>query len=1092
MALFGGSWTNQNPDSHGNHLNSQVGWCTVPHKGNSPDQGAEVYVFFEHGDINCPVYFAAVQAGDGWFSEHDNQHVFRSDNVHIRIDQNTADPKSTCKFSPYVQRNSVVSIKDMKAKKAQRGMPDKNIQTRIDIQIAAQKMVAINLQISGDVNIRQFGDMYIEQQGDRHQTLIGDRYVKHVGHTYIEHEGNYISRQEGDHQECISGTCLYDTFGSTTIKTYGDEYKEVQGDLKVEVKNSYTLYTGRDCNFSTTENFFTNIIGNFNLNIGKTTDIDIGKNCYMDIGLRGQSNGGLLEIKAVNNVDIASVQGNIVLRTLGQFELLNSQKCITSEGYKNIGTKGNISLISNMGNIDIETVGNKDFEKTDVVIPWNPVFLGNLQIISQIIKDFDPQTVLFTRKDFNFQDISEVLDFIINLPLTVIYDGLPTILPCKMITQNPNINPVREDEWKDNLAAYTPGEYRNFTSVDDDWRTISNTAYWKVIGRLVGNINIKSWSGDIDILTEGRLGNAGNINIQAQDSIGTLPDYKAGNLNISNKAESKIYNDPRHYFFDSQNIFSRNKILSNGDSAVPGKLFRYIDVKNKLNTAGGCASCISEYLFYIMGTVAPLPKTVLQLLSFNIPFHTHNPLTKIPNEDWDSAIIQTGYDHAYDNGMIDDFNTINHGVMTISSDGPLHISAEKDYTLDTNKAYGSDSYSFSVGVTPNWQYGEINFDYKIYLPLKRHGINMGNTLTYSQSFGNKYSKTFTQKKTNQIMYGTEIFTNLPNISTDKELINYAYTIGKYCSVVNENYNPQWIYVPSMIKYFDPNFVLSDPLGIPIPDIDFALPNIMTIIDEQIKGIKKTLKANGVTLSKQITDKIVDGVTNSVKDAATQIFGSDASKLVGDPLNSLMDGSVLDALNNIDMSTLATDVASNLTKSITNSVKNAITSVVSLILGAPICIPLPAYTETHNKENKYTVNESIVSKTFNQYLTKNMFNGITIINDFHQMKNKWNIHAEQQISVAGVPVAHFVEKNLGLKGISNIVEFKNGNTITENFNATTSISETRNAVILNNQNFNSLAYSKNVNASTEVESYTGTRSISDNLVTWAVAQLNFVQ
>ena len=229
MGLFGGNWKNQNPDTYGNHLNSQVGWCTVPHKGNSPDQGAEVFVFFEHGDINFPVYFAAVQAGSGWFSEHDNQHVFRSDNVTVRIDQNTSNPASTCKFDPYIQNNSVVSKKDHVINKTAKTQPPTQIPTRLDIQIQANKMIAINLQISGDVNIKQIGDAYIEQIGDRHQTLSGNRYVKHYGHTYIEQDGNYISLQRGMHQEAITGACLYDTFGDVTQRIFGKEHKEIDG-----------------------------------------------------------------------------------------------------------------------------------------------------------------------------------------------------------------------------------------------------------------------------------------------------------------------------------------------------------------------------------------------------------------------------------------------------------------------------------------------------------------------------------------------------------------------------------------------------------------------------------------------------------------------------------------------------------------------------------------------------------------------------------------------------------------------------------------------------------------------------------------------
>lgn len=1094
MGLFGGSWSNENPDSHGNHLNSQVGWCTVPHKGNAPDQGAEVYLFFEHGDINHPVYFAAVQAGQGWFSEHDNQHVFKSDNVTIRIDENTADPKSTTKFSPYVTNNSELSKTDLVIHKKQQDMQAQNIQTRLDIQIQASKMIAVNLQISGDVNIKQIGDMYIEQQGDRHQTLIGDRYVKHVGHTYIEHEGNYISTQTGKKQEAVSGNCIQTIFGDNRTKTTGLEHNEVLGSCDFIIGNSFNLNFEHDFNLTVAENMTATILRNFKLKVGKSIQTIAAKNYSIEVGTFGENNTGFLDITTVNNTNITSRQGNILITTLGQFELLNSQDVITAEGYKNIGTKGNIKLISNMGNIGIETIGNKAFEKSDVVIPWNPSFLENLQIISQMIKGFDVNNVLFTRKDFNFQNVYEVLNFIINLPLTIIYDGLPTILPCKMITQNPNIQPVKTMDWKDNLATLTPGEYRNFSTVDDDWHNVTNEAYWKVIGRLVGNIDIKSWSGDINIATQGRLGNAGNINISAKDSVGTLPDYKAGNLNISNKAKSKIHNDPRHYFLDSQNIFYRTRILTNGNSAVPGKLFKYFDVVNKKGTAGGCASCISEYLFYLMGTVAPLQKTFVQLMSFNVPFHMHNPLTKIPDEDWKTSLIQTGYDHAYDNGMIDDFNTINHGVMTISSDGPLHISAEKDYKLDTNKAYGSDGYSLSIKTTPNWQYGELSYLTKIYYPLKRHGINMGNTLTINQSYGNKYQYTFLHQQTKQLMYGPELYTNLPNMSTDKDIISCALTIGKYSNVVNENYNLQWVYVPPMITYFDPTFVLADPNGIPIPDIDVAIPNLLDIIDTNLKGLKKLLKSSGAkneTIT-TIIDAAKGAITKSVDQLKKQI-----TSLGQDAINGIINGSITDILANAQgaisqIGSLVDGFADKVVSEVTTGVTKAIQSVVSLLLGAPIVIPMPAYMETYNNNNSYIVNESINSKNFTQYLTKTAIIPITIVNDFHQIKNTWNIHAEQEINLNGVPVTHFVEENEGLYAISNFWSWKNANSITQNFNAATTIAEIHDATIMNSQTYNSLTYNKNVNAAAEAETYIGTRVITDNLVTWAVSQLNFVQ
>jgi hypothetical protein len=74
------------PVAKGVHLNAETGWCSVPKAGKNGDDGASVWVFFEGGDVNKPIYFASAQSGPGWFSEHPNQHVFKSDNVMVRID----------------------------------------------------------------------------------------------------------------------------------------------------------------------------------------------------------------------------------------------------------------------------------------------------------------------------------------------------------------------------------------------------------------------------------------------------------------------------------------------------------------------------------------------------------------------------------------------------------------------------------------------------------------------------------------------------------------------------------------------------------------------------------------------------------------------------------------------------------------------------------------------------------------------------------------------------------------------------------------------------------------------------------------------
>jgi hypothetical protein len=133
-------------------------------------------------------------------------------------------------------------------------------------------------------------------------------------------------------------------------------------------------------------------------------------------------------------------------------------------------------------------------------------------------------------------DIASIFTF---LQTSAIYDGLPTFLPCKMIMQNPNIKSV-SGAWID-----------NFRSIDDDWTNLNDNNYWKLISKVIGNIEIDSWNGDINIKTKGTLGNTGNINIIANNQYGALPGYKAGNVNIDAQSPFRIFTDPRDLFLDT-------------------------------------------------------------------------------------------------------------------------------------------------------------------------------------------------------------------------------------------------------------------------------------------------------------------------------------------------------------------------------------------------------------------------------------------------------------------------------------------------------------------------------------------------------------
>ena len=140
MPLFGGDYTNTAEP----RLNDETGVTTIPHVG------AELWLFFEDGNHLNPRYFAACQGGAGWHSEHKNQHVIKTDNVRIRVDEEPTLPtdgipeKSTCKFDTYNDKCTELSKQHLK----------KQVPTRVDIEILNKNAGALNLQITGNVNIR--------------------------------------------------------------------------------------------------------------------------------------------------------------------------------------------------------------------------------------------------------------------------------------------------------------------------------------------------------------------------------------------------------------------------------------------------------------------------------------------------------------------------------------------------------------------------------------------------------------------------------------------------------------------------------------------------------------------------------------------------------------------------------------------------------------------------------------------------------------------------------------------------------------------------------------------------------------------------
>jgi hypothetical protein len=396
---------------------------------------------------------------------------------------------------------------------------------------------------------------------------------------------------------------------------------------------------------------------------------------------------------------------------------------LTQTGYNNIGTTGNIRIVSTFGNIALKTIEDKsvaDFNKEYTCVPWNPGYLQYMSVLSKI-PGFDLKSVCYDMSNL----CSDLVTFLKNLPTTLIlYDGFPAFLPCKMILQNPNVTPPSDNSW-----------INTFGDADDDWNAISNTKFWKVPGKVMGNIDISSWSGDININTQGKLGNAGNINIHANNNHGVLPAYKAGQVNISANSPLRVYTDPRHLFFDSDlkaKTTGRFVMFSTPGSA-PGdiptvsiKPFELFQTALKViglpfefgfksaNSGGvnnGCISCICDVLdatVLRLGGYSLLPwENIVPLLNHREYTHTFNSVNGSLVEPQDCAVsiftdkFSNGFGHAVDNyGFGQAYETAPLGSINFNSVGSQNINAGKNYTV---KSFDNDwSFGIERNVTTDW------------------------------------------------------------------------------------------------------------------------------------------------------------------------------------------------------------------------------------------------------------------------------------------------------------------------------------------------------------------------------------------------------
>lgn len=217
-----------------------------------PKIGSHVWVFFENNNHNYPVYWAAINGGDGWFSENEYQYVYKSDNVFLRIDEHpnlvnkrlvTDNPNymgedelrldstkmdstqttPTFKSSSYFTTFNSNNIETVTTKPK----VEEKVPTRIELNIIGNVQLVIN----GNVNLQIQGNTYAEYCGNVYETVKGDKYEKIKGNYYLEVDKDFKELIGGVHEETVNKdvTEFYKGKYSTTVtdsvtETYMSSY----------------------------------------------------------------------------------------------------------------------------------------------------------------------------------------------------------------------------------------------------------------------------------------------------------------------------------------------------------------------------------------------------------------------------------------------------------------------------------------------------------------------------------------------------------------------------------------------------------------------------------------------------------------------------------------------------------------------------------------------------------------------------------------------------------------------------------------------------------------------------------------------------
>ena len=314
--LLGNDENPQETTVETSYANNETGINTIPLIG------AELWIFFEAGDHNAPIYFASCQGGSGWVSEHVDQHTYQSKNVKVVIDENPDSTSSTNKFNSNSSLQTEAAKSVINRKENASGGVNKEMPTRVNVKIDNPGNCALNLIINGDVNVKVTGDYYEEIRGNKYETIRGHHFVRHIGDYEKIHDGSHnevhqpLGKNEsvnhrvqviGDSTKIVSGEDLTRCLGNKTIDTIGNlNFKiknnfsaNVKGYSKEEVMGPKTIHSGK---------LILNIDGDTLFSFDA-----FSLNMVGDIALTSQY--GRILIDAAKDILISSDVGDLVMKT---------------------------------------------------------------------------------------------------------------------------------------------------------------------------------------------------------------------------------------------------------------------------------------------------------------------------------------------------------------------------------------------------------------------------------------------------------------------------------------------------------------------------------------------------------------------------------------------------------------------------------------------------------------------------------------------------------------------------------------------------------------------------------------------------------